>query len=252
MSDVNPVFEYALRLGDDALTLGHRLSEWCSNGPYLEEDIALSNIALDHIGRARMCLGYASELEGNDRDEDELAFMRDTREYRNLLICELPRGDFAFTMMRQFLLDAFQAPYFAALAQSADDTLAGIGGKSAKESAYHLRHCARWVIRLGDGTGESHQRAQSALDALWGYVPEMFVMDELESRLRADDVAVDRAALRDTWRTKVDKILSEATLQAPDDDWNLTGGRQGVHTEHLGHLLADMQFMQRAYPGRQW
>ncbi len=246
------LFQYALRLGDDALTLGHRLSEWCSNGPYLEEDIALTNIALDHIGRARMLLAYAAQVEDAGRDEDQLAYLRDCREYRNLLICELPRGDFGDTIARHFLVDAFNVPFFGALARSTDKTLAGIAAKAVKESRYHLRHSSGWLVRLGDGTEESHARVEAGLARVWGYSGELFSMDELETGLAAAGVAVDRETLRERWNQTVDQVLAEAGLERPADDWQIDGGRRGDHTEHLGYLLAELQFMQRAYPGLQW
>ena len=244
--------EFALRLGDDALTLGHRLSEWCSNGPYLEEDIALSNIALDHIGRARMLLGYAAEVEGKGRSEDDLAFLRHARQFRNLLLFELPKGDFAFTIARQFFVDVFHAAYFAALTQSSDEALAGIAGKAVKECRYHQRHTAQWMLRLGDGTEESHERLQKAVDQLWGYLPELFDMDDLESGLANDGIAVDRSNLRDALYADVSEVLNAATITVPESEWRQDGGRNGIHTEYLGHLLAEMQFMQRAYPGMEW
>jgi len=246
------LFEYSLRLGDDALTLGHRLSECCSNGPFLEEDIALINISLDMIGRARMFLSHAAEVEGRERDEDQLAYLRDCRDYRNLLICELPRGDFGFTIARQFLLDAYYLPFFKALSQSADETLAGIGAKASKESAYHLRHSSQWLVRLGDGTEESKRRVQGALDALWGYTPELFQMDDIDRRLCDASVGVDLEPIKPQWLATVDKVLDEATLGRPTAEWQVDGGRRGIHTEHLGHLLSELQYIQRAYPGNQW
>jgi ring-1,2-phenylacetyl-CoA epoxidase subunit PaaC len=254
MSEANQqaLFEYALRLGDDSLTLGHRLSECCSNGPFLEEDIALINISLDMIGRARMFLSYAGEIEDNGRDEDQLAYHRDCRDYRNLLICELPRGDFGFTIARQFLLDAHYLPYFEALSGSADTTLAGIAAKAAKESRYHLRHTSQWMIRLGDGTEESHQRVQDSLEQLWGYTPELFNMDEIDQGLLESGIGVDLAPIQAQWSETVNAVLAEATLKRPEDSWQVDGGRRGMHTEHLGHLLSDLQYVQRAYPGNQW
>jgi ring-1,2-phenylacetyl-CoA epoxidase subunit PaaC len=248
----NMLFEYALRLGDDSLTLGHRLSECCSNGPFLEEDIALINISLDMIGRARMFLSYAGEIEAAGRDEDQLAYLRDCRDYRNLLICELPRGDFGYTIARQFLLDAFYIPFYEALSESADDTLAGIAAKALKESRYHLRHTSQWMIRLGDGTEESHRRVQDSLEKLWGYTPELFAMDEVDRSMIESGVGVDLDGVRGQWNDTIDRVLSQATLARPEDSWQVDGGRRGVHTEHLGHLLSDLQYVQRAYPGNQW
>ncbi len=246
------VFEYALRLGDDALTLGHRLSEWTAKAPFLEEDIALGNIALDYVGRARLLLTYAGEVEGEGRDEDQLAYLRDTRQYRNLLICELPIGNFADTMARQLLIDAFEVPYFHALSESTDATIAGIAGKAVKEAKYHLRHSAGWVVRLGDGTNESRAKITQAFNDVWGYAAEMFVTDPLEARLVDAGIAIEREPLQALWQGEVESVLSKATLELPQASWQVDGGRRGEHTEHLGHLLAQLQFMQRAYPGLQW
>jgi ring-1,2-phenylacetyl-CoA epoxidase subunit PaaC len=243
---------YALALGDDALTMGQRLSEWISNGPFLEEDIALANVALDFMGRARMFLQYAGEVEGKGRGEDDLAFLRDGREFSNLLIFELPIGDFADTMVRQYLIDAFEVPFFDAVSASKDETMAAIAAKTVKECRYHLRRSRDWVLRLGDGTEESHQRAQAAVDKIWPYVAELFEVPDYESRLAEDGISVDRAALKPAWEAEVKALLTEATLAVPEADHAIRGGREGVHTEHLGFLLAEMQFMQRAYPGLEW
>lgn len=244
--------EYALQLADDALVLGQRLSEWCGRAPFLEEDIALTNVALDYIGRARMLYAYAAELDRKGRTEDDFAFLRDCRDYRNFLICELPRGDFAFTMTRQLLVDTFNVAFLERLARSADATLAAIAHKAIKESRYHLRRSGEWVVRLGDGTGESRRRMQRALDELWAYTGELFEMDALETRLATAGVAADRAALRPDWERRIETTLGEATLQRPGDDLAIRGGRAGIHTEHLGYLLAELQYMQRAYPGLSW
>ncbi len=246
------LFDYTLGLADDALILGQRLSEWCSHAPFLEEDLALANVALDFIGRARMLYGYAAALEGAGRDEDALAYLRDCRDYRNLLIMELPRGDFAFSTARQFLVDAFNVPFLEALCHSADAELAAIAGKAIKESRYHYRRSREWVLRLGDGTEESHRRVQRAFDEIWGYTHELFRPVPAEHALVAVGIAPDRAALRARWESLVVPVLEEATLRRPADAWSVDGGREGTHTEHLGHLLAELQFMQRAYPGLQW
>ena len=243
---------YSIALGDDALILGQRLAEWVSNAPSLEEELALANVALDHIGRARMLYGHAAAVAADGRDEDTIAFGRDTRTFTNLLINELPRGDFAFTMVRQFLVDAFNVPFLAALAGSNEPTLAAIGEKALKESTYHLRRSRDWVQRLGDGTQESHDRAQRAADELWGYTRELFEPFAAEARLTTGGVTADRAALQPLWRQQVAATFDEATLRIPEDAWSIRGGRDGVHTEHLGYLLAEMQFMQRAYPGQRW
>ena len=244
--------QYAIRLGDDALVLGHRLSEWCSNGPFLEEDLALTNVALDFIGRARMFYSYAAELAADGSTEDTYAYTRDCRDFRNLLIHELPRGDFAFSMARQYLVDVYNLAYMEALRQSADETLAAIAEKAVKESRYHLRRSRDWMLRLGDGTVESHGRLQRAVDELWGYTPELFAVDELEQELADAGIAVDAASLRPAWEQSVTATLAEATLQRPAGGWEVSGGRRGIHTESLGHMLSELQFMQRAYPGLQW
>ena len=246
------LFRYALRLADDALILGHRLSEWIGHAPMLEEELALGNIALDLIGEARALYSYAGAVEGAGRDEDAFAYRRDAGGFRNLLLVEQPNGDFAATIVRQFLYAAFIGPFWRALMGSRDATLAAIAAKAEKEAAYHRRHAGEWLIRLGDGTAESHRRAQEALDDLWIYAGEMFEMDADERVLAAEGIAVDRALLRDEWEESVRKLLAEATLARPAAGWTQTGGRNGRHSEHLGHLLAEMQFLQRAYPGAAW
>jgi ring-1,2-phenylacetyl-CoA epoxidase subunit PaaC len=244
--------QYAIRLGDDSVVLGHRLSEWCRFGPFLEEDLALTNVALDFIGRARMFYSYAAELEGGDATEDSYAYQRDCREFTNLLINELPCGDFAFSLARQYLVDEYGLAFMQCLSESSDERLAAIAAKAVKESRYHLRRSRDWMLRLGDGTAESHSRLQSAIDDLWGYTPELFEMDELEQGLANSGVAVDSAALKAQWQLAVGETLDEATIALPAGDWSVTGGRQGMHTEHLGHMLSDLQFVQRAYPGLEW
>jgi ring-1,2-phenylacetyl-CoA epoxidase subunit PaaC len=247
-----PLVQYTLRLADNALVLGHRLSQWCGHAPTLEEDIALANMALDLIGQARLLYAYAAEVEGEGRDEDQLAYLRDAGQYRNLLLTEQPNGDFAFTIARQSLYSAFAVPFWRALAGSRDETLAAIAAKAEKETAYHLRHCAEWLIRLGDGTAESHTRAQDALDELWPYTGELFEADAVERGLIERGVAVDPQALRAEWDETVETVLAEAMLRRPADGWMQSGGRSGRHSEHLGHLLAELQFLQRAYPGAKW
>jgi ring-1,2-phenylacetyl-CoA epoxidase subunit PaaC len=250
--DKDAVKQYAIRLGDDAVVLGHRLSEWCSYGPFLEEDLALTNVALDFIGRARMFYSYAAELADDGSTEDTYAYTRDNREFTNLLLHELRNGDFAFTMARQYFVDVYSLAYMEALQKSSDETLAAIADKAVKESRYHLRRSHDWMLRLGDGTEESNRRMQQAVDDLWGYVPELFEMDELEQGLAEAGIAVDATALKEGWERTVRATLAEATLQEPAGDWSIRGGRQGMHTEALGHMLSDMQFVQRAYPGLQW
>lgn len=241
---------FSRRLGDDALILGQRLCEWCSHAPMLEEELAIANVALDYLGRARMFYGYAGELL--NCTEDDLAFLRDAGEMENMLMVELPRGDFAFSMVRQYLLDEFDVAYFDALQASADQRVAAIAVKTLKEARYHQRRSAQWMLRLGLGTAESKARAQAALDELWGYVEEFFSMDALETRLAEAGIAVLRQRLRDGWLVQVTEQITQAGLAVPTSDWQVGGGRRGVHTEHLGHMLSQMQFMQRAYPGLAW
>ncbi len=229
----------ALARADDALILGHRLSEWCGHAPALEEDLALANIALDLIGQARSLYTLAGAATGHD--EDHLAYLRDERAFTNLLLVERPNGDFAVTITRQFLYSAYIDPYWRSIAAT-QSPLAPIAAKAAKESAYHLRHAAEWLIRLGDGTAESHRRAQTALTQLWPYTDELF------DPITPDDIAVPR----ETWDTTVNAVLAEATLTRPDPKWQHRGGRLGTHTEHLGHLLAEMQSLHRSNPGATW
>lgn len=254
MTDIakDQLFEYLLRLGDSSLILGQRLSEWCGHGPELEEDIALINVALDLIGQARSLLTYAGEVEGRGRDEDALAFLRDGTDYRNLLLVEQPNQDFAYTIARQFLFDAFHLELQRALMGSRDERLAAIAGKSVKEVTYHLRHSSEWLVRLGDGTPLSHDKMQTALDDLWMYSGEMFEMDALETALAEAGVAPDRGALLPAWEARVAAVIEESTLQRPDDGWMQSGGLRGRHSEHLGHILAEMQHLQRAHPGAEW
>lgn len=247
-----PLVLYVLRRADDALILGHRLSEWCGHAPAMEEDMALANMGLDLLGQARELYSYAAEVEGNGNDEDKFAYLRDVRQYRNLLLLEQPNGDFARTMARQFFYAAFADLYWRAMMNSRDATLAAIAAKSEKESAYHLRHSSEWIIRLGDGTGESHLRAQSAVDDLWAFTGEMFDVDDSERGLIDAGIAIDPAALRPQWLEAVSKVLDEATLALPKGDWMQQGGRDGRHSEHLGHLLSELQSMQRTFPGATW
>ena len=250
--DKDMLFDYLLRLGDNSLILGQRLAEWCGHAPILEEDLALTNIGLDLIGQSRMLLTYAGEVEGNGRDEDRLAFHRDTMDWRNLLLLEQPNGDFAKTMARQLFFDAFQYLQYEALCSSSDERLAGIAAKSLKEITYHRRHSADWVIRLGDGTDESHGKMQLAINELWGFLPEMFDMDAVDDAMFADGIGVDAASLRAAWDDYINGILAEATLTRPEESWSVRGSREGKHSEHLGYILADMQFLQRAYPDAKW
>jgi ring-1,2-phenylacetyl-CoA epoxidase subunit PaaC len=246
------LFPYTLALADDALILGHRLSEWIGHAPLLEEELALGNIALDLIGEARALYTYAGAVEGKGRDEDALAHRRDVHEFLNLLLVEQPNGDFAVTVARQTLYSAFMHPFWRELSASRDETLAAIAAKAEKEATYHLRHAGEWLIRLGDGTGESHRRAQDALEELWPYTGEMFAIDQETEAMIAQRIAVDPARLQPEWERTVADLLARATLQRPADGWMQEGGRRGHHSEHLGHLLAEMQFLQRAYPGAVW
>ena len=247
-----PLVLYALRRADDALILGHRLSEWCGHAPMMEEDMALANMGLDLLGQARELYSYAADVEAKGNDEDKFAYLRDVRQYRNLLLLEQPNGDFARTMTRQFFYAAFADLYWRAMMNSRDATLAAIAAKSEKESAYHVRHCSEWIIRLGDGTDESHRRAQAAIDDLWAYTGEMFEADDSERGLIDAGVAIDLATLRHGWLETVSSVLREATLTLPNSDWMQQGGRSGRHSEHLGHLLSELQSMPRTFPGATW
>jgi len=246
-----PLVLFTLRRADDALILGHRLSEWAGRAPMLEEDLALANMGLDLLGQARSLYAYAAELEGA-HSEDAYAYLRDARQYRNLLLTERPNGDFAHTIARQFLYAAFAEPFWRGMAGAGDAALAAIGAKAEKELTYHLRHCSEWLIRLGDGTAESHRRAQDALDALWPYVGEMFATDAPERALIEAGAVIDPAILRPGFDAAIDPVLAEATLNRPADGFAQTGGRTGRHSEHLGHLLAEMQILPRTYPGAVW
>ncbi len=247
-----PLVLFLLRRADDALILGHRLSEWCGHAPMPEEDMALANIGLDLIGQARTLYDAAAAAEGAGNDEDRYAYLRDAPQFRNLLLAEQPNGDFARTIVRQFFYSAFADPWWRTMQASSDATLAAIAAKSEKESAYHLRHASEWVIRLGDGTPESHRRAQDALETLWPFTGEIFEADDAEQSLIVTGVAVDPAGLRDTWAATLRTVLARAGLEQPAGTWMQTGGRSGRHTEHLGHLLAEMQHLARIYPGATW
>ncbi|HKS06101.1 MAG TPA: 1,2-phenylacetyl-CoA epoxidase subunit PaaC [Gemmatimonadaceae bacterium] len=245
-------FAYLVRLGDDRLVLGHRLSEWCGHGPILEEDIALTNIALDLVGQANLLLQRAGEIEGEGRDQDALAFLREVTDYRNALMLELPNGDFGFTIARQFLFSTFALHQWDALTRAKDDDLAGIAAKAVKETRYHVRHSADWMLRLGDGTEESHTRAQRALDELSPYVAEFFDTDNVERAVVKDGLGVDSSSLEKAWRADVSDVLTRATLELRAAPFAQRGGRSGKHTEHLGHMLTEMQSLPRAYPGAKW
>ena len=266
---------YTLRLADDALIIGHRLSEWCGHGPILEQDIALTNTALDHLGRARSLYQYAAQqfnelpvaekqatftsvaiqnlvAAGTSLTEDDMAFLRDGWDFRNVLLVEQPNIDWAYTVARAFYMDAFNYYFFTALKHSADLTLAAIADKSLKEATYHLRWSSEWVVRLGDGTDESHDRMQTAINELWSYTGELFVASDAEKSCTEQGIAIDVAQLKPLWLNKIQHILDEATLSMPAAGWMQQGGKDGRHSEHLGYILTELQFMQRAYPGMEW
>ncbi|MDB5822526.1 MAG: paaI [Herminiimonas sp.] len=246
-------FNFLLRLGDNALVLSQRLSEWCGKGPALEEDMALANVALDLLGQARLWLGYAAEVEGKGRDEDSLAFLRDAHDFHNLLLVEQPNGHYGDTLARQFLFDTWHYFLLKGLTGSRDARIAAIAEKSLKEVTYHVRRSGDLVVRLGDGTEDSHRRMQASLDDLWMYTGEMFKDDAVDQAMHAEGAAPLPSSLREPCLAHLREICHEATLTLPSADaWMQKGGRQGVHTEHLGYLLAEMQFLQRAYPGAQW
>ncbi len=246
------LFEGLCRMGDSTLVLGHRVSEWCGHAPVLEEDIALANIALDLIGQTQLWLGLAAQVEGKGRDADALAFRRDAWEFRNLLLVERPNGDFGHTLMRQFLFDAWHQPMLKALEGSSEARVAEIAAKAGREVAYHLERSADLVIRLGDGTEESHKRMQSALDRLWPYTGEMMTSDETDRALAGAGVMAAPDSIRPAWEAVAAEVLGEATLKIPEGSHMHKGGKQGTHSEHLGHMLATMQWLQRAYPDARW
>lgn len=246
-------FEYLLRLADNALVLSQRLTEWCGKGPALEEDMALANVALDLIGQARFWFSYAGEIEGKGRDEDKLAFLRDAHEFRNLLLVEQPNGNYADTLARQFYFDSWHFLLLQQLLKSTDERIASIAEKSLKEVSYHVRRSADLVVRLGDGTEKSRAMMQAALEDLWMYTDEMFQADALDQAMAVQGVAPDLASLREPWLNYICEVFEEATLTVPPmNAWMQKGGKQGVHSEKLGYLLAEMQFLQRAYPGANW
>jgi ring-1,2-phenylacetyl-CoA epoxidase subunit PaaC len=266
---------YTLRLADDALVLGHRLSEWCGHGPILEHDIAMTNTALDHLGRARSLYQYAAEQfnqlptdekkgyfssvaiqnlvdSGANLDEDDMAYLRDGWDFRNLLLLEQPNADWAFTVARSLFYDTFNYFFYTALQQSNDAVLSAVAEKSLKEITYHLRWSSEWVVRLGDGTEESHEKMQHAVNELWAYTGEMFVMNDTDKTELTSGAGVDLQRLKPMWEERIRTVLEEATLSVPAGTWMQHGGKDGTHSEHLGYLLAELQFMQRAYPGMEW
>jgi len=246
------LFEYLLRLADDRLVLGHRLSEWCGHGPILEEDIALANISLDLIGQATLMLTLAGEVEGKGRNEDALAYFREAVDFRNVQIVELPNGDYAQTIVRQFLFDIYSYHVLEQLQQSSHAELAGIAAKGFKEVRYHVRHSSEWMLRMGDGTEESHARAQKALDEKWRFTPEMFEADAIDDEVVASGVGADLGAMKPVWESVVADVVTRATLAVPADSAMIGGGRKGRHTEYLGHMLSEMQIVARSHPGAEW
>lgn len=244
---------FLLRLADDRLILGQRMSEWCGHGPQLEEDLAMANIALDLIGHATALYEYAAEIEDEGHDEDHFAYFRDDRDFTNLQLFELPKGDFAFTVARQFIFSAFSYFQYQYLKDAKDEQFAGMINKHLKEIKYHLRHSREWVLRLGDGTEESHERVQAAFDELWMYTGELFYMDEVDKTMINEGLGVDSSEFKGEWKKLIEDTLTEATLTVPDwDQFMMSGSRKGIHTEHLGHMLAQMQFLRRSHPDAEW
>ena len=252
MRDEGALFEYLLRLGDNCLILGHRLSEWCGHSPALEEDLALANVALDLLGQTQLWLNLAGEAEGKGRDADRLAYTRDSADFRNVLLVVQPNGDFAMTIARQFYFDAWHHLLLTRLAGSPNGRIAEIAAKALKETSYHLERSREWVLRLGDGTEESHRRMQAAIDELWMFTGELFEADDIDRRVAEAGVAPDAASLYEPWLALVREAADEATLTLPQPGWMQRGGKRGVHSEHLGFVLADLQFLQRAYPNAAW
>jgi ring-1,2-phenylacetyl-CoA epoxidase subunit PaaC len=247
-----PLLDYLLRLGDTSLVLGQRLGEWIGHSPALEEDLGLANLSLDLVGQARLLLTYAGEVEGQGRDEDKLAFFRDAPQFMNLTLAEQPNGDFAQTIVRQVLLDAWQVETYEGLSSSTDTRLAAIAAKALKESRYHYRFSSGWLVRLGDGTEESHKRAQHALNGLWRFTDELFTADDVDEQMAAAGIAPRLSELQPRWSAHIDEVLREAKLVRPASAHYAWHGKRGVHTEHLGHMLTEMQHLQRTYPGAQW
>lgn len=246
------LFKYTLRLGDTSLILAQRLSEWTGHGPFLEEDLALTNIALDIFGRAKSLLEYAAKLEGKGKTEDDLAFFRNDREYFSALIVEQPNGDYAKTILRQALIDCFDLMFYTELAKCKDQTLAGIASKSIKEISYHKRHSFSWVMRFGNGTAESHTRLQQALNELWEFTGELFEMDEVDQTLIKEGIAIDLATLKPKWEKEIFTLLENANVKVPETPFMQTGSRKGLHGEHLSYILAEMQSLPRMHPGAKW
>jgi ring-1,2-phenylacetyl-CoA epoxidase subunit PaaC len=252
MNKQEALFNYILRLADNSLILSQRLAEWTGHGPFLEEDLALTNIALDILGQSRSLYDYAANVEAKGKTEDDLAYLRSEREFLNTLIVEQPNGDYAKTIARQFFIDVFDFHFYSALSKSKDETLAGIAQKSIKEIAYHMRHSSSWMLRFGNGTEESKTRLQNAIDELWRFTGEFFEMTEVDEILIKEGIAVDLSKIKELWEQDVYKILNEANVKTPLIPFMQTGSRQGKHSEHLGFILAEMQYMQRMIPGARW
>tara|TARA_Y100001970_G_C14121233_1_gene796418 strand:- start:163 stop:918 length:756 start_codon:yes stop_codon:yes gene_type:complete len=246
------LFKYVLCLADDSLVLGQRLSEWAYKAPFLEEDIALSNISLDMFGRANFLLEYAASLKSDNSTADDLAFKRNEREFSNALLYEQPNGNFADTMVRQFFIDAYNSLFYQKLINSNDEKLSSIAEKSIKETRYHLRHSTNWIIRLGDGTPESHAKVQIAINNLWSFSGELFEMNKNDKMMLNKKIGINRESLKSDWDDIVNDVFLEATVNRPEDEYMHSGGRQGIHTEHLGHMLSEMQYLQNAYPDAKW
>lgn len=249
---MNNLFVYTLRLADNSLVLAQRLSEWTGHGPFLEEDLALTNVALDTFGAATSLLEYAAQVEGKGRSADDLAYFRHEREYTNVLLVEQPNGDYAKTIVRQAFVDHFNLLVYTELAKSKDETIAGIAQKAIKEVTYHVRHSSSWVLRFGDGTEESHNRAQEAVNELWRFTGELFEMDDVENNLVKEGIAVNTSLLKEKWEKQITDLLTKATLKKPESSFMQSGGRKGMHTEHLGYLLSEMQTVPRMYPNAKW
>lgn len=249
---MEPLVEFCLRMGDNVLILGHRNSEWCGHAPVLEEDIALANMALDLIGQTQLWYGLAAEVEGKGRTPDQIAYLRDAPEFRNSLLVEQPNNDFGHTLMRQYLFDSWHFLMLKSLIGSSDKRVAEVAEKAVKEVSYHLERSRDLIVRLGDGTEESHKRLQDALNILWPYVAELFEADAVDQAMADAGIAPDLESLRAEWQSEITKTMANATLDIPETDHEIKGGKSGVHTEHMGFILAEMQFLQRAYPGAQW
>ncbi len=248
----NALYQYTLKLADDSLILAQRLGEWTGHGPFLEEDLALTNVTLDIFGRAKSLMEYAAKLQGEGKSEDDLAFHRHERQFVNCLICEQANGDYAKTILRQAFIDSFDILLYTALSKSKDETLAGIAAKSVKEIVYHKRHSHSWVNRFGNGTEESKKRLQTAMNELWRFTGELFESTEEDKKLAAEGLAVDFASLKEAWEKDIHALLQQANLQIPENTYMQTGGRKGVHTEHLGFLLSEMQVLPRMLPEAKW